>query len=179
LLTGAGRDRAVTGLILGIAGAAWFGWGQEGPPAGWSVPLDIGTFASLAVAAACGVLVWLRRGGPSAMNEPETRRRYFWIVGIEVGAILVGVALLAVIGRSAYLSAWILFVVGVHFVPLARLFGTPGLTVAGVLLAVAAVVAAVVGATGAALPSTVAGAIGGIVMLVGAAGYLYRTARHA
>jgi hypothetical protein len=177
--TGSVRDRAVTGLILGIAGAAWFGWAHEGPPAGWSVPLDIGSFASIAVAVACGVLIRLRRGGPSAMDDPGTRRRYFWIVGIEVAAILVGVAALNLTGHPGYLSAWVLFVVGVHFVPLARLFATPGLTVAGIVAAVAAVVATIVGATGPVPPSAVAGSIGGVTMLVGAVGYLYTTPRRA
>src|SRR3954464_6382428 len=122
------RDRAVTALILGIAAAAWFGWGHEGPPRGWSIPLDIGSFGSLAIAVVCGVLVWRLRRGPSAMDEPATRRRYFWIVGIETAAIRAGVVGLNLAGRPGYLSAWVLFVVGAHFLPLARLFHTPGLT---------------------------------------------------
>jgi hypothetical protein len=177
--TGSARDRAVTGLILGVAGTAWFGWAHEGPPAGWSVPLDVGSFAGPAVAVACGVLVWRRRDEPSAMDDPGTRRRYLLIVAIEVLAILVGVAALNLTGHPAYLSAWVLFVVGVHFAPLARLFATPGLTVTGVALAVVAVVAAIAGGSTTIRPSAVAGAAAGVIMLIGAVGYLSAAARRA
>jgi hypothetical protein len=51
-----GHDQAVTAMIMGIAGAAWFGWGQSRPPAGWSVPLAAGCIVSLAVLAA-GILL--------------------------------------------------------------------------------------------------------------------------
>ena len=56
----------------------------------------------------------------------------------------------------------------------ARLFRTTGLTVAGLLLIAVAVAAAATGVAGAALPSAVAGAGGGLVCVVFAASCLYR-----
>lgn len=37
------RDQAACALVLGVASFAWFGWGQQGPPAGWPVFLGIGS----------------------------------------------------------------------------------------------------------------------------------------
>src|SRR5690242_3999000 len=113
------RDRAVTALILGIAAAAWFGWGHVGAPDTWQIPLDVGSIAGLALAVAAGLYGWRRRRDPSAMNDPRVRRGYFLTVGAEVVAIAAGSWILGGTGHPDYLAAWILFVVGVHFVPLA------------------------------------------------------------
>ena len=128
------RDLATTALILGGAGFVWFGWAQAGPPAGWSIPLGIGSAAGLAVALAGGVLSWRPRSGAAAMHDPRLRSGYWRVVAFEVIAIVLGVIALEATGQRAYLPAWILLIVGVHFIPLARLFGTPGLRLAGVAL---------------------------------------------
>ncbi len=166
------RDLATTALILGVAGFAWFGWAQAGPPAGWSVPLGIGSAAGLAVALAGGVLSWRLRSGAAAMHDPRRRSGYWRVVAFEVIAIVVGVIVLDVTGQAAYLPAWILLIVGVHFIPLARLFGTPGLRLAGLALIGVAAGAAVAGAASDILPSAVAGAGGGLVCVACAASCL-------
>lgn len=61
------------------------------------------------------------------MRDPATAKRYGRTVGIEFAAILIGAAALIVLNNPGYVAAWVLFVVGVHFVPLARLFRIPSL----------------------------------------------------
>lgn len=173
------HDLAITGLILSVAGSAWFGWGRQDPPSGWSIPLLIGSVVGLGVAVAGGLL--LRRllsSGESAMNDPRIRRSWRLIVGVEVVAILLGNVLLGLSGRPAYAAAWTLFVVGAHFLPMARVFRMPGIGVAGVILMAVGVGAAAVAVAGLAAPSAVAGLGGGLVCVGCGATYLLRAYRH-
>ena len=88
-------------------------------------------------------------------------------------------AVLGITGRSDYLAAWILFVVGVHFVPLGRLFRIRGLQVVGALAAISAAAACVAGMTGGPAPSAVAGLGGGTPMALFAASLMMRQASRA
>jgi hypothetical protein len=133
---GTPRDLTVTALILGVAGALWFGWGQAQPPAGWGLPLSI-----------------------------------------ETATIALGAVGLALAGRSAYTAPWILLVVGVHFVPLGRLFGSVDLLWAGLALSAVAIAGAVTGAVSAVAPSAVTGAFGGLVLVAAAVTSLWRALR--
>lgn len=173
------HDRAITGLILSVAGSAWFGWGRQDPPSGWSIPLLMGSVVGLCVAVAGGLLVRrLLSSGESAMSDPRIRRSWRLIVGVEVVTILLGNVLLGLSGRPAYAAAWTLFVVGAHFLPMARVFRMPGIAVAGVLLMAVAIGAAAVSIAGLAAPSAVAGLGGGLVCVVSGASYLLRAYRH-
>lgn len=158
------RDRAVSGVIFGIAASAWFGWAQASPPTGWPVPLAVGSIASLVIVVG-GVLLALRhRHGPSAMADPRVRRGYNVTVAVEVVACVAGAIVLGRIGHPAYISAWILFVVGVHFLPLGRLFARRDLLLSGTVLAVVSVAAVAAGTTGVAAPTTVAGVGAGVIL---------------
>jgi hypothetical protein len=164
----------MTALILGVAAAAWFSWGNARPPASLSVALAIGSALGLGVAAAGGWQVRRLRSGPSAMDASAVRSRWRRVVGVELAAIAVGVVVLAGTGEQAYVPAWILLVVGGHFIPLDRLFGIGRLDWAGVALIVVAAGAAATGAATGILPSTVAGVGGGLVCLAAAAACLRR-----
>jgi hypothetical protein len=174
---GTPRDLTVTAVILGIAGALWFGWGQAQPPARWGLPMNIGTFAAIAVAVVAGItMIWFRHGA-TAMGSQRVRRAYGITVGIETAAIGLGAAGLALAGRPAYTAPWILLVVGVHFVPLGRLFGSVDLLWAGLALSAVAIAGAVTGAVSAVAPSAVTGAFGGLVLVAAAAASLRRAVR--
>src|SRR5215469_6484798 len=121
-------DRAVTALILGFAAMMWFGWGQAEPPGSWRIGLTVGTFASIAVAGAGGARAFALRGSGLAMADPLVRRRYWLVVGPEFAACGIGAGILAATGHPAYIAPWILLVVGIHFLPLARVFSTSELT---------------------------------------------------
>ena len=163
-----GIDLAITALVLSVAAMAWFGWGQAQPPPSWSAPLIAGSCVSIAAVLLTGVTTWRHRRDEQLMNDPAVRRGYWLIVGVEVAACALGVAALAIAGKPDYFPAWILLVVGVHFVPLGRLFGIVELYPAGLAASAAAIAAAVTGAVSAVAPSAVAGAGGGLACLVAA-----------
>jgi hypothetical protein len=171
------RDLAVTALILGIAAVMWFGWGQAEPPSGWPLPLNIGTFAAIAVAVGAGGVAARFRRGATAMADQRVRRGYGTTVGGEIAACGLGAAVLGLAGHSAYIAPWILLVVGVHFVPLGRLFGSFDLVWAGFALSAVAIAAAVTGAVSGVAPSAVTGAFGGLVCIACAAFCLRRALR--
>jgi hypothetical protein len=175
---GTPSDRSVTAVILAIAGALWFGWGQAQPPAGWGLPMSIGMFAALAVAVAAAITAGRFRHGATALEVQRARRAYGITVGIETAAIGLGAAGLALAGRAAYIAPWILLIVGVHFVPLGRLFALPGLVRAGIALSAVAIAGAATGAFSGVAPSAVTGAFGGLVLVVAAAASLLGALRH-
>ncbi len=99
------------------------------------------------------------------MEDPRVRRSY-WLTGaVEVVLIVGGNLLLAAVGQQAYVAAWTLFVVGVHFIPLAKIFHGRGLALTGVVVAVVAVAAACLGLASDLAPSAAAGAGGGVVFI--------------
>src|SRR5215475_3443395 len=73
---GTSSDLSVTALILAIASALWFGWGQAEPPAGWGLPMVIGMFAAIAFAIVAAVAVRSFRHGATAMADQRVRRGY-------------------------------------------------------------------------------------------------------
>ena len=171
-------DLSITALILGVAAMMWFGWGQAQPPSGWGIPLIIGTFVAVAVAVFAGKDVVRFRRSATAMRDRRVRRGYWITVGGETAASVLGAAALALTGRSAFTAPWILLVVGVHFLPLGRLFGAADLLWAGLLLSVVAIAGAVTGAVSAVAPSAVTGAFGGLVLVATAVAILRRAALH-
>jgi hypothetical protein len=173
------RDLAVTAIILGIAAALWFGWGQAQPNAGWGLPMTVGSFAAIAVAVAAGIALSGLRHGATAMESRRVRRAYGITVGIETAVIGLGAVGLTLAGRSAYTAPWILLVVGVHFLPLGRLFGSVDLLWSGLALAAVAVAGAATGAVSAVAPSAVTGAFGGLVLVAAATASLGRALRRS
>ena len=163
----------MTALIIGVAATAWFGWGNAQPPAGWRAGLAAGSVLGVAAAIMGGWYARRLRSTGSAMADRRVRRGYRITVGAEVAVIVAGAVALEAIGRPADLPAWILLVVGVHFIPLGRLFRIGALGWAGLALIPVAAAAAVTGAATGVQPSTVAGAGGGLVCLGCAAACLY------
>lgn len=169
------RGEVIGAAVLAFAGIAWFGWAQEDPPSSWVPGLVAGSVISALLLVALVVLLVRRRTtGGSPMADPRVRRRYWVTVMIEVVLIAAGNLLLAAVGHPEYDAAWTLFVVGVHFVPLARIFESPSLALAGAVVAVVAVAAACVGLAGDLAPSAVAGSGGGVVFIGYAAWVLGR-----
>ncbi|MBC2640182.1 MULTISPECIES: hypothetical protein [unclassified Rhodococcus (in: high G+C Gram-positive bacteria)] len=166
------RGEVIGAAVLAFAGIAWFGWAQEDPPASWTPYLVAGQVISAVLLVV--LLVLLVRGlttSGSAMADPRVRRRYWVTVAVEVALIVGGNLLLAAVGHQAYDAAWTLFVVGVHFVPLGKVFHARALALAGVVVAVAAVAAAGLGLVTDLAPSAAAGAGGGVVF-IGYAGWV-------
>jgi hypothetical protein len=170
--TASRRTLANATIVEGFFGFMWFGWGQEGPPAWVSVVLTVGAVLSVLVLVAG---VWFARRArhePPPLADPATGRRYGIIVGTEFGSAGAGAAVLGLTGNAELIAAWVCFVVGVHFVPLDRVFPGIGLTVLGVAVVLVAVAALIVGVSTTVLPSTVAGLGAGACLLAHAVSML-------
>lgn len=160
------RGEVIGAAVLAFAGIAWLGWAQEDPPSSWVPYLAAGSVvAALLLIALVVLLVRRRTTTGSPMADPRVRRGYWVTVAIEVVLIVGGNLLLAALGHPTYDAAWTLFVVGVHFVPLARIFHARGLALTGVATAVVAVAAACLGFASEVAPSATAGAGGGVVFI--------------
>jgi hypothetical protein len=79
-----------------------------------------GAVLSLVVAVAGGLLTWRHRDDGTALDR-DTSIAFGVVVGIEVALAGLGALVLALSRRRELIPAWIAFVVGVHFVPLAML----------------------------------------------------------
>jgi hypothetical protein len=171
------RGEVIGAAVLAFAGIAWFGWAQDDPPSSWVPYLAAGSVVSALLLVALAVLL-MRHGTTtgSPMADPQVRRGYWMTVALEVVLIVGGNLLLAAVGHPDYDAAWTLFVVGVHFVPLAKIFRTQGLAVTGVAVAVVAVAAACLGLSTDLAPSAAAGAGGGVVF-IGYAAWVLRPER--
>ncbi|WP_410600497.1 DUF7010 family protein [Amycolatopsis sp. lyj-90] len=149
------KGHLITLLIssaIGVGfGAGWWFFGASSVSGG-SMPLVV-----LGVLAVLGLVGWLvltaRRGAglPAGGGREESPfgKRY----GIAVLLMLVGIfagarVLSAVFEAPEAVPAWVLFVVGLHFLPFAKLFGSRRFLVLSVLLCVVAVLAAVLAIAG-------------------------------
>ncbi len=144
------RDLLMIGAIFGVAAFVWAGWGQEQPPGhvAWRVVLGILSGLGLVLAAVSIPFVVRHWGAGSAFDTKGAPFVVYIVVfWVEVAA-MIGLSIWAnVAGRSDLVAPLILAIVGIHFLPLAWVFGQPLLAVVGVVLAAAAVFAAFVAVT--------------------------------
>lgn len=160
------RGEVIGAAVLALAGIAWFGWAQDDPPSSWVPYLAAGSVVSgLLLLALVGLLARRRTTSGSPMADPRVRRGYWVTVAIEVVLIIGGNLLLAAVGQPGYVAPWTLFIVGIHFVPLARIFHARGLAFTGVATAIVAMAAASLGFANDLAPSAPAGGGGGLVFL--------------
>lgn len=162
------KDRAICAVIFCVAAVAWFGWGQQGERIG--AVLGLGSL--VAVFATLVAIGRLRcaPGAPTMSVDPGVRRTYWTWVLVEIVLIVGGAMLLGWAQRPEFIPVWTLAVVGGHFLPLARAFRMPLLVGAAVASLAAAALAFVAQVLGWAPAPTLAGLLGGAVLL--AAGVL-------
>ncbi|MEO8828887.1 hypothetical protein [Lapillicoccus sp.] len=170
------RTLASAAAVEGFFAFVWFGWGQEGPPPG--VPSVLGAGAVLAVLVVVGGVLAARRARnqPSPVDGAAAGKRFGIVVGVEFALVGLGAAILGFTSHPEFIAAWTCLVVGVHFLPLARLFVGIGMAPLAGAVSVVGVAAFVVGATTTVLPSTVAGLGAGACLLGHSASMLL--ARH-
>lgn len=135
-VVGAGRSA----LIVAMFGAGWLGWGLSVAKAftGFVAPV-FGLIELLLLA--CSIYA-IRRGRKLRKEYPpipaSTRRavqKSFWLVVVaEFIALFVVVTIANVVDRPDLAPDWIAMVVGLHFLPLAKLFRAPQLGVIGILI---------------------------------------------
>ena len=161
------RDTAMTAVIFGVAAFVWSGWAQEGPPQRWRPWLGAGSGAGLLLAALGGLLAWRNWGPESALASADARVAFGIVCGIEVALCAIGATVLALTKRPRWIATWIAFVVGVHFVPLALVFGDISMIVLAVLVVLVSAASVLLVRRGSAvLPSALVGAGTGAVFLV-------------
>ena len=62
---------------------------------------------------------------PSSVKWDKVKKRYFTIVGLEMLAIILVTNIVAALGRADLIWPSIAVIVGLHFIPLARVFASP------------------------------------------------------
>ncbi|MDF1488431.1 hypothetical protein [Tessaracoccus caeni] len=171
------KDHLSMAVVLSGASVAWFGWGHQGALIeGW---LRVGMgVAGIALVAA---IIMVRRvpAPPTLATDPSARKVYWASVVAEVVFILLGAVALVGTGNATYVSTWVLFVVGVHFLPFVRPFNAPILRYTALGCVVASAVALWAGLAGWAPAPTMAGVGGGIVLLGFALILMVTTKRNA
>ncbi len=137
------RGRITGAGILTLFGAVWCGlalafWSAR---PGWSVPA--GALAAAALLAFCVARLVALRGVPSIENPAEAARwkrigMWFGIIfGIEGGLIALCSVMLARAGLDTWIPIAAAVIVGLHFLPLARLFQMPAYFWMGAVIVVA------------------------------------------
>ena len=161
------RDAAATAAILGFFASSWFGWALDDPPASWRARLITGAILSVASAAAGAFYTW-RFWSDGSVFDSSTSRAFGIVVGIEVALAGTGSWYLSARDRSDLIPAWVAFVVGVHFFPLAVLLAYPMLHVLALLLTIGALLAVPLSGRRSLPISAVTGAIAGPTLLTAA-----------
>lgn len=157
------KDRLSMAVVLSTASLAWFGWGHQGGQIeGW---LRAGMVTAALALVAAILLVRRVSARPTLATNPRARKVYWISVIAEVALILAGATALSLTGNAAYISTWVLFIVGVHFLPFVRPFNTPLLRHTALACVAVSVLALWAGLAGWAPAPTVAGAGGGLVLL--------------
>jgi hypothetical protein len=160
-----GNARGIAAATSAMFAGAWFGWGVGKADGALVVAFRVGLGSALVLAIA-GVMLAVRSpAAQSPMADAALRRRYGAIVGLEFLLLGVGNVALSRSGMEEWIPVWVCFGVGVHFVPLSRLFGEKSLRLLAALLAAVAVVGIVFGLMSAVAPSVVTGAGAGLCLL--------------
>lgn len=138
------RDLLMTGAIFGVVTFVWTGWAQERPPHwAWRIALGIMGLAGCALAGLSIPTVIRNWTAPTAIVFGGPSWTFYLIMcALEVIGIAVGAIIVARKKRSDLIPPIALAVVGIHFFPLAPVFGQPILYVVAALVTIAAVVAA-------------------------------------
>ncbi|MGK4592753.1 DUF7010 family protein [Amycolatopsis sp. w19] len=175
------KGHLITLLIssaIGVGfGAGWWFFGASSVGDG-STPLVV-----VGIVAVLGLVGWLvvtaRRGAGLPAGGGREESPFGKHYGIAVLLMLVGIfagarVLSAVFEVPEAVPAWVLFVVGLHFLPFAKLFGSRRFLVLSALLCAVAVLAAVLAIAGWAAAWQLVPGFGGAVVLWGtvAAGLL-------
>lgn len=149
---GMGRDELrgrATGVIVGaVMGLAWTGSVAAIPVlvAGVAIVAVLVTGALRLRRAAAAAAV--PAATPSGAGPDNMRRRFLIVTAGEGAAIAAAINVLGRSGRSQWIPAVICAVVGLHFIPLARLFSVPLYYATAAALCLVAATTMILGATG-------------------------------
>jgi hypothetical protein len=127
------RDHAMYAAIFGFFAISWFGWAQANPPESWRLSLGLASALCFLIACAGVYLAFTHWGDASALSRRGIYKRFGIIVGVELVSASVGALILYLLHKPEFVSAWIAFVVGAHFLPLVSIFQDEALGILAVL----------------------------------------------
>ncbi|WP_370942135.1 hypothetical protein AB5J62_23815 [Amycolatopsis sp. cg5] len=162
----------ISSLIATGFGAGWWFSGTASVDGPRTVLVILGIVAVVALVA--WVLMLGRRGaglpaGGGRGDSPFGKRYGIAVLLMVVGIFAGARVLTGVFDLPEAVPAWVLLLVGLHFVPFSRLFGTRRFTVLAIMLCAVAVLGAVFGAAGQAWAWRAVPGFGGAVVLWGTA----------
>ena len=163
------RDLVMTGVIFGAAAFVWAGWAHERPPkgVGWRIVLVVLQLAGVALMA-FGIPVAVRYWETPTAIDPGGSAFVWYIVallGSRSSRSWRSRSTSSAARSTELIAPLVLTVVGLHFVPLAFVFGQPIIMVAAILLTAAGVAAAFMPSRIAA-PSFLCGILAAPILLI-------------
>lgn len=165
LIAPSGRARGIAAGLSGLFALLWFNWGSTAVSSPVSHLLDVARALALLLIVGGIVLTARSAAGSTPMTSPAIRRKYGALVGAEFALLAAGNVVFAAAGLGEWIPVWVCLGVGLHFLPLARVFRETSLNVLGGALVVAAAGALISGLTTAAAPRMVAGTGAGLCLL--------------
>ncbi len=148
------RGRSVGSVIAAVMGLTWAGSATGDLSVGVAVPVLLAGAGIVAV-----LMTGARRLGRAAAALPASppteadlgrvRRRFHLVFVAECGLIVLAVNILVRSDHAQWIPAVICVIVGLHFVPLARLFAVGLYYATGVALCLVAMATMILGAIGA------------------------------
>lgn len=133
------RDYTMYAAIFGMFSFSWFGWAQENPRASWRKYIGIASGIALLVCLAGIYLSITNWDAPSALSNQSSFRNYLISVYTEIILAGAGAFVFIKTKRSKYVSPWIAFIVGIHFISLKHVFNDSSLYVLAALLVAVAI----------------------------------------
>ncbi|WP_229683196.1 hypothetical protein [Virgibacillus oceani] len=128
------RDYVMYMAIFGIFSLSWFGWAQENPRKSWRKYLGIAAGLSLLIGLLGICLSVIHWDKPSVLSDSSVFSNYLTFVYIEFLIAGIGAILFIKYKRKDYVSPWIAFVVGIHFIWLKGIFQDSSLYVLAALM---------------------------------------------
>jgi hypothetical protein len=167
---------AISGRATGVLFFAGFGsvWLYNGLSAMHRLnPISIAAIVVIFAALFVPAALLLRSVSKAAheagsLDSPEVKRTFFRVNMMQWAAIIAAIVLFNTIHKQEFLATVITFIVGVHLIPLARLFQYSAHYVTGALLMAWATIVAIV-FPGEMMPTL--GALGTAGILLGSAAY--------
>ncbi|MCS7462149.1 hypothetical protein N0M98_18585 [Paenibacillus doosanensis] len=138
------RDYAMYASVFGMFSFVWFGWAQEGPRPNWRLYIGIASGIALAVCLTGVYLSVTNWEAPSALSEASAFRNYLISFYAEFALAGVGAFVLSRSKRKAYISPWIAFIVGIHFISLKSVFDDPSLWILAALMIAVSIVTVII-----------------------------------
>ncbi|WP_028548035.1 hypothetical protein [Paenibacillus sp. UNC451MF] len=135
------RDYAMYASIFGMFSFCWFGWAQENPRASWRKYLGIASGIALLI---CLIGIYLsvtNWDAPSALSDTTSFKNYLISVYIEFFLAGAGAFVFIKMKRNQFVSPWVAFIVGIHFIGLKTVFDDPSLYLLAALLVAVSIIA--------------------------------------